>query len=165
MDKSTPLILRIALDTPLRQVFDYLPPSPATPAPGPTEAPLLTPGIRVRVPFGRRRLIGILVGTSPDSSIAARKLKAVLEILDEQPVFDPVTFDLLLWAADYYHHPVGEVMAAALPVSLRVGEPAEITRTRWSLTSAGLREIGSPSDRRAPAQRALLARLARHGAS
>ena len=43
------------------------------------------------------------------------------------PVFDPVTFDLLRWAADYYHHPIGEVFAAALPVSLRAGQAVHKT--------------------------------------
>ena len=35
------------------------------------------------------------------------------------------TFELLRWAADYYHHPLGEVIAAALPVALREGQAAD----------------------------------------
>lgn len=110
------MILRVAIDTPLRQTFDYL--SPAR-----LEA-LPRPGVRVRVPFGPRRLIGILVELADSTPVAADKLRAAAEILDTRPVFDPVTFALLRWAADYYHHPIGEVMAAALPVSLRQGQAA-----------------------------------------
>jgi primosomal protein N' (replication factor Y) (superfamily II helicase) len=147
-----PMILQIVLDTPLRRVFDYLPPAIAPdPAQG---APRL--GVRVSVPFRRRRLIGILVGIVSQSAVALPKLKAALEYLDERPVYDPVTFDLLRWAADYYHHPIGEVFAAALPVSLRSGQPVHKTTARWTLTAQGHQELACPSDRRAPRQRALL---------
>ena len=90
-------------------MFDYLP--PADVAAGSANAPPL--GVRVRVPFGKQRLIGILVGIASRSAIASTKLKSVTEIVDQQPVYDPVTFDLLRWAAEYYHHPVGEVYASA----------------------------------------------------
>ncbi len=70
------MILQIALDTPLRRVFDYLPPAKAV------DPPRL--GVRVRVPFGRQKLIGILVGIVSESSVAPLKLKAALEFLDQQ---------------------------------------------------------------------------------
>ena len=145
------MILQIALDTPLRRVFDYLPPAPQLPAP--------RLGIRVLVPFGRQRLIGILVGIVSESALPALKLKAALEFLDDEPVYDAVTFELLRWAADYYHHPVGEVYAAALPVALRLGQPAAVHTEHWSLSELGREELASPSTRRAPQQRALLAWL------
>jgi primosomal protein N' (replication factor Y) len=40
-----------------------------------------------------------------------------------------VSFDLLRWAADYYHHPLGSVIAAALPAALRTGQSALVSRT------------------------------------
>jgi primosomal protein N' (replication factor Y) len=149
------MILQIALDTPLRRVFDYLPP-----AQRPSVQELPPPGVRVSVPFGRQRLIGILVGIVSESSLPLAKLKAAHEILDERPVFDPVTFELLRWAADYYHHPIGEVYAAALPVSLRLGQPAAITTEQYSLTQQGRDELREPSSKRAPQQRTLLSWLA-----
>jgi primosomal protein N' (replication factor Y) len=152
------LILQIALDTPVPRVFDYLSPADASGA-----AP--TPGVRVRVPFGRRQLIGVLVGTAHDSSVPAAKLKAALDILDREPVFDPVTFELLRWAAEYYHHPLGEVIAAALPVALRGGQAALQMSETWTLSEAGKRELKSPTARRAPRQRALLEWLAEHGSA
>ncbi len=148
------MILQIALDTPLRRVFDYLPP-----AQGPAQA-VPRPGVRVLVPFGRQRLIGILVGIVAESTLPLPKLKAAHELLDEQPVFDPVTFELLRWAADYYHHPIGEVYAAALPVSLRKGLPAAARIEYFSLTDQGREELERPSSKRAPQQRALLSWLA-----
>ena len=107
------MILAVALDTPLRRVFDYLPlDEQSIPPP---------PGVRVSVPFGRRKLIGVLVSIASESNIASAKLRRVLAILDTAPIFDAATFELLKWAADYYHHPIGEVFAAALPSSLRSG--------------------------------------------
>jgi primosomal protein N' (replication factor Y) (superfamily II helicase) len=151
------MILQIALDTPLRRVFDYLPP-----AQRPLVHELPRPGVRVSVPFGRQRLIGILVGIVAESTLPLAKLKAAHEFLDERPVFDPVTFELLRWAADYYHHPIGEVYAAALPVSLRLGQPAAITTEQYSLTQQGRDELSEPSSKRAPQQRTLLSWLADH---
>jgi primosomal protein N' (replication factor Y) len=149
------MILQVALDTPLRRVFDYLPPAQKSPA---QHVP--PPGVRVLVPFGRQRLIGILVGTAAESSLPLSKLKAAHEFLDERPVFDPVTFELLRWAADYYHHPIGEVYAAALPVSLRSGQPAAASTEQFALTDQGREELNRPSSKRAPQQRALLSWLA-----
>jgi primosomal protein N' (replication factor Y) len=138
------MILQIALDTPLRRVFDYLPPLEAA------DPPSL--GVRVRVPFGRQRLIGILVGVVSESSVAPLKLKTALEFLDERPIYDPVTFDLLRWAAEYYHHPVGEVFA---------GQSAAARLVAWSITERGRGELENPSAR-APKQRALLHWLKTH---
>jgi primosomal protein N' (replication factor Y) len=149
------MILQVALDTPLRRVFDYLPPAPRPSG----QAPPL-PGARVLVPFGRQRLIGILVGMVSSTTVPLHKLKVALEFLDERPVFDPVTFELLRWAADYYHHPIGEVYAAALPAALRSGHPAVVSTEHWSLTELGREELKNPNSKRAPQQRALLSWLA-----
>ncbi|MGO9935539.1 MAG: primosomal protein N' [Steroidobacteraceae bacterium] len=145
------MILQIALDTPLRRVFDYLPPPDAK------ESPRL--GVRVRVPFGRQRLIGVLVGIASETGIAPSKLKSALEILDERPIYDPVTFELLRWAAEYYHHPVGEVFAAALPLNLRRGQPAAQARKGWIVTERGREELSRASTPRSSKQHALLGRL------
>jgi primosomal protein N' (replication factor Y) len=172
VDKNNPLILRVALDTPLRRTFDYLAPAgfegPTADGPAgldPDSSPPLKPGLRVRVPFGRRHLIGILIGTSRSSSVPTAKLKPALEIVDNRAVFDPVTFDLLCWAADYYHHPIGEVMAAALPVSLRTGQPLEAIGESWVLSEAGRQRLSDSAGRRAPRQHALLGWLAVRGAA
>ena len=72
VDKRGALILKIALDAPLRRLFDYLPPAQMGEA---IASAGLAPGVRVRVPFGRRHLIGILVAMAPSSrpKIASRR--------------------------------------------------------------------------------------------
>jgi primosomal protein N' (replication factor Y) len=160
VDKRITLILQIALDTPLRRVFDYRPPKDACDSPAWGNPKL---GVRVRVPFGRRQLVGVLVGVAQDSPIASAKLKHAGQILDEEAIFDPVTFELLRWAAEYYHHPLGEVIAAALPAALRLGQAANDIVESWALSDAGRQELTRPTGRRGPQQRALLRWLAERG--
>jgi primosomal protein N' (replication factor Y) len=156
------LILQVALDTPLRRVFDYLPPAGSDDL---ERCGDLKPGIRLRVPFGRREMVGILVGVAGQSEIAQAKLKPAVAFLDAQPVFDAVTFELLRWAADYYHHPIGEVFAAALPVGLREGQAVRDDPVYWEPSPAGRRELACVGPRRAPQQQALLRWLAQCGPS
>ena len=150
-------VVRVALPTPLRRLFDYLPPASGGFAP--------TPGARVRVPFGQQRLIGIAMENASGSELPHERLKPVLEQLDPQPLFDPATLALLGWAADYYHHPIGEVLAAALPKALRLGAAIDATEERWSLTPAALEAYAAGEPRRAPRQRQLLAALATQAAA
>ncbi len=149
------MILTVAIDTPLRRAFDYHAPA------GVARERLagLQPGVRVRVPFGRRQSIGVLVGCGTASSVAPEKLKAALEILDDEPLFDAATLSLLCFAADYYHHPIGEVFAAALPAAIRAGAAAHDCEEAWTLTPAGQTALELPAGRRAPRQREILERL------
>ena len=140
-----PQVFRVALDMPLRRVFDYLPPKPSAQAPsGPALEPgarvEIEPGVRVRVPFGRQRLVGIVLETASSSEVPSERLKPILEVLDPRPILDTAALGLLRWAAEYYHHPIGEVFSAALPKALRLGASSSNTEERWS-------EIGRASCR------------------
>lgn len=108
-------ILNIALPVPLRKTFDYR-------ASGEVDPSILVQGMRIRVPFQRRQLVGIYLGCQDHTTISPQKLKTVEEVLDKQPVLSPEIMKLCLWAADYYHYPVGEVLHAALPGLLRQGK-------------------------------------------
>ncbi len=143
----------MALDTPLRRLFDYLPPAGTA---GPT---LIRPGMRVRVPFGRQRLVGIVMEIAAASELPADRLKAILEVLDARPVLDGPALALLQWAAEYYHHPIGEVLSTALPKALRMGADTEAREERWTLTPEGREAYALGEPRRAPRQRELLAYL------
>lgn len=109
-------ILKIALPLPLRTVFDYLPSEDGAVA-------QLQAGMRVRVPFQKRQLVGIFLEFASETALALKQLKPIVAILDDCPILPPDILKLCLWAADYYHHPVGEVLAAALPGLLRQGKP------------------------------------------
>src|SRR3990170_7062424 len=119
-------IYQVAVPTPLYRVFDYF------------ASASLVAGTRVRVPFGRREMVGVVVGTLEHSELPRNRLKQVMRILDEAPLIPPTLLKLLQWVADYYHHPLGEVIHTALPVYLRQGRPVAFKgEIAWSLTDAG----------------------------
>lgn len=118
------LLVQVAVPSPLYGVFDYR---------WTSSAPIL-PGARVLVPFGRRQVTGIVMGPITDSAVPDAKLRSVAKIHDAEPVLSADILQLLQWASRYYHHPIGEVLTAALPVLLRKGKPADITERefyRW----------------------------------
>ena len=148
-------IVRVALDTPLRRLFDYLPARPSSD--GPAYEP--RPGVRVRVPFGRQQLVGVVHSLAASSELPPEKLKPLLEVLDAEPVIDAAVLELLEFAATYYHHSVGEVVAAALPKMARSGAPAQALVERWFASEAGLTALAAGELNRARRQRELLERL------
>ncbi|MCO6414285.1 MAG: primosomal protein N', partial [Thiogranum sp.] len=108
------------------------------------------------------QVTGILLATKQQTAIASGKLKHALEILDDKPVFDSDLMQLLLWAARYYHYPVGETLAAALPVLLRKpGAASEPDNKVWKLSAPG-RAAASDLKPRAARQALVLAELAAH---
>ena len=155
MATSSPIptpILRVAVPSPLRRLFDYLPPEEGAP-------PL--PGCRVRVSFGRRQVTGLVVEVAPGTTQLADKLKPIVAVLDATPLIPAPLLQLYRWASDYYQHPVGDTLATILPTLLRQGEPLPtIEVERWRLTRHGL---GLPDSAlsRAPKQQRLLQLLAR----
>ncbi len=148
-------VFRIAVPAPLRQCFDYSVP-PRVPCPA--------PGVRIRVPFGRRELVGVLIDVFDETPVDRRRLKPVLEVLDRDPVLPAALLGLLRWAAAYYHHPLGEVLKTALPVALRRGrelrDPRELV---WQATTAG-RDAAAHALSRAPVQKKLFSAVAQYPA-
>ncbi|MGH8220617.1 MAG: primosomal protein N' [Steroidobacteraceae bacterium] len=152
----TDRILRVALDVPLRRLFDYLPPDSGASAAGSR----LLPGVRIRVPFGRQRLIGLVMEIAAGTELPPERVRPALEALDAAPVMDEAALSLLRWAADYYHQPIGQAVAMALPKGLRLGAPAVPVERRWSATPEGLEALGRGQPARARPQKRLLALLA-----
>lgn len=127
------LILRVAIDVPLYRLFDYL-------APPDLSEESFRPGIRLEVPFGNGKKIAYLVETRCNSQIAPNKLKPILCVLDDQPLLSGDDMKLLLWASQYYHHPLGEVIKSAFPAALRSGKPSTLPSQKkyFALTDLGL---------------------------
>ena len=147
-------ILRLALPSPLRRLFDY-----RAPAGVPHSA--LQPGMRLRVPFGRREMVGVLIELVEHSEVPADKLKPALELLDRASPLPAPLFKLCLWTAQYYQHSLGDTLSWALPVLLRQAEPAEARQERfWSIAADA--SLDDPRVARAPRQREALRTLAQH---
>ena len=155
MEPTVPdLILRLALPSPLRRLFDYLPPA------GVSEQ-LLQPGVRLRVPFGRREVIAVLIERASHSSLPADKLRPALALLDRQPLLPASLFRLCQWTAQYYQHSLGDTFSWALPVLLRQGEAAEARVERFWVKQPQA-SLDDPRLLRAPRQREALRTLAQH---
>ena len=106
------VILQVAVPVPLMTLFDYLPPLDAAPVEW-------TPGIRLLVPFGRRQMVGMLMGVIAHSEQALARLKRADAVLDAKPLLAAVDLTLIGWAAAYYQYPIGEAIFTALPPHLR----------------------------------------------
>lgn len=113
------MILRIAVAVPLWQLFDYLTIDGIC-------ATQLQPGVRIKVPFGRREVVGVLLKVTDYSQVLFDKLKPIVKILDKEPLIPASLLKLYCWASDYYHYPIGEVLVGALPKMLRQGKAAVI---------------------------------------
>ena len=125
---SKALILKVAVNVPLSRQFDYLP------AKGSAAA---NPGCRVLVPFGRRRQVGVVLSHAAESDVPEAKIRRCIATLDEKPLFSDDDLRLLRFTSEYYHHPVGEVVAAALPAALRQGKSLHPTLNIIAITDAG----------------------------
>ncbi len=101
------------MDVPLAHLFDYLPPAG-------TSLPVI--GARVLVPFGRRQQCGVVMDVVAHSELPKSKLKRASRLLDRSAILGDADLKLIRFTADYYHHPIGEVAATALPALLRQGK-------------------------------------------
>lgn len=145
--------LRLAIPSPLRRLFDYLPPQACEPA-------TLTPGVRVQVPFGRREVTGVLIEVTESTEVPPDKLKPAIAVLDSVPPMPESILKLARWAGNYYQHPLGDALSQALPVLLRKGEPCEYAHQHlWRATAdADIAQLGKTAAR----QRELLLLLQEH---
>jgi len=73
-------------------------------------------GLRVLVPFGRRRVTGYIIGEQANAG--PYKVKKILDVLDDHPMFPVNEIPFFKWVAKYYIHPLGEVIKTALPSGL-----------------------------------------------
>ena len=107
-------ITEVAIPVPLHNTFDYL------------CKEKVGIGSRVKVPFGNKKVTGIVLSHKDKSSFI--KLKEIEEIIDHEALLSKEILTFLSWSANYYHHPIGEVLSNAIPKNLRNGKPAVIKK-------------------------------------
>ena len=126
-------IIEIAINCPLRQTFDYL---------SDEQPDVWQKGMRAKVPFGSKQVIGIVTDIKMEET-QDRKLKTITERLDDSPCFDSERFELIRWISAYYHHPIGDCFATALPKKIRLGEPLSPTlKNVWSAKPSEAPKLG-----------------------
>ncbi|MEM8983121.1 MAG: primosomal protein N' [Pseudomonadota bacterium] len=151
-----PKTLKIAVKTPLYRVFDYLPVD--------QDADRPAIGCRIRVPFGRRRTVGLVWEDAGVPAIATSKLKRIDAVIDTAPIVPADVMALLHFASQYYQHAPGEVVAAALPRALRNGEPLWPIQQSWRIIAALTAAERLALERQAPQQFVFYQRLEAEGA-
>ncbi len=107
--------IEVAVSLPVHNTYTYFVPDDL--------APLVCPGKRVLVPFGNRRVTGYVLGDD-DRQHEAGRVKTVCDVLDETPMFPPSMVVFFRWIAQYYVHPIGDVICEALPGGINPSESA-----------------------------------------
>ena len=125
-------IVQVAVFAPLRSTFDYVFESD-------NEQNLnIKIGARVRVSLRNSKRIGIVIGFSRSDVTFERKLKNILEVIDNKPIVSRKMLALASWAASYYHHPIGEVISLMLPSKLRKGDMIPSSKSYiWNVSQVG----------------------------
>src|SRR4051794_8171974 len=112
----------VSLAVPLDQPFTYGLPE--------TLRHRVRPGSRLLVPFGTRKMTGVILRCHDDRPEVA--IRDALRLLDAEPVLDAELLALGKWIAGYYCAPLGEVLRGMLPLA------SEIRRGKiWTLTDSG----------------------------
>ena len=107
-------IIKVAFNLPLYGTYSYLTTD---------EQQNIKPGIRIKVPFGKKKLIGLCIDTTKNtkSKNLKYKLKYLDAIIDEKPVITRELLKLGIWASNYYQYPLGQVLFSYLPAKVKVG--------------------------------------------
>lgn len=107
--QSGSLAALFAVEAPLRRELSYAVP--------PAITGQLQPGMRTRLPLGRRYVNGYCLGW--DAHTAPEELKPVAQLLEGQPLFPAAMVPFWRRAAAYYQTPIGRFVAQSLPGLLR----------------------------------------------
>ena len=110
MKSEDPSVIRVAVTLPVWETFHYSVPSDL--------CPKARVGCRVLVPFGKRKVTGYIV--EEISSSQEGELKSVSEVLDPEPLFRETMVPFFQWMSEYYLHPLGRLIQAALPGGLNM---------------------------------------------
>jgi len=121
----------------------------------------IAPGARVRVPFGRRVLIGYCVGFTSNPGVEESRIKEIIELLDREPLLDARMLELTRWLAGYYCCSWGEALDAALPGAVKRRKAASTTLiVQPAQSPEALLALAEAVAARAPRQTRLLRALA-----
>ncbi len=120
---KSPLIVDVAVDQPLDKSFSYLVPE--------SMAGRAEPGMRVLVPFGRRKVTGYILGPAEITGIEG--MKEIEAWLDPAPLFGPPMLEFFRWISAYYLAPLGEVIRTGLPSGINSSSFRVVRRSTLSI--------------------------------
>ncbi|WP_230369391.1 primosomal protein N' family DNA-binding protein [Paludibacterium denitrificans] len=126
MERTDAGQVQVAVDVPLFGTFSYL------------TSCAVEVGQRVCVPFGGRQLCGVVVNLASQPDLDPAKLRSLGRPLSGVPPLPADFLAMVQFAADYYHHPLGQTLFTALPTALRAPRDVVLPDNRgWALTPAG----------------------------
>ena len=99
----------VILPVPLQGTFTY----------AVAEGQTVQVGVRVLVPFGRGKTYVGLVARQHDEAPQGYQVKAIMDVMDAEPIVTAKQLQMWQWISDYYLSPIGEVYKAALPAGLK----------------------------------------------
>ena len=111
--------IEVAVALPVHRTFSYSVPVPLD--------SMVSPGMRVLVPFARRQVTGYVLGRL--AADTTREVKHIADVLDRDPLFPATMVPFFRWIADYYIYPIGEVIKCALPGGLTVYDQSAVQIT------------------------------------
>lgn len=115
--KALSAIYQVCIPKTFRDFFDYR-----------AEGFLPSIGARVWVPFGKKKRVGVIIGTAQHSQVPNNKLKSIERIIDNEPLLCVSTLALCKWVSQYYQSPLSEILALALPKNYRMGKSTELPK-------------------------------------
>ncbi|NLH49363.1 MAG: primosomal protein N' [Myxococcales bacterium] len=95
-------------------------------------------GVRVQVPFGKRKIVTGFIVDLPVSS-SRDELRELVDIPDPEPVFHAGQLPFYRFIAEYYFAPLGDVLRTALPAGLFKG-----THPVLAITATGAKMLEGP---------------------
>src|SRR3990170_336233 len=142
---ALPLFVEVAVPLPIDHPFTYRVPL--------GQQARAQAGVRVLVPFGRRKVTGLITALADGSSLGEREPREVLAFLDDEPYVSPAHLAFLSAAARECLAPLGEMLRAALPGGLPRREAPASPRTEMVYRAAD----SSPDASLTPKQRKVYA--------
>ena len=115
-------------------------------------------GSRVRVPVRTRTALGTIIDLREETE--ATGVKFIAEVVDPQPVLNPILLRLATWLADYYCCSLEAAMRSVLPNVIRKGELRHKQRMVARLARAMSAEEIETLKKRAPVQGEIIEFLA-----
>ncbi|MFT4705830.1 MAG: primosomal protein N' (replication factor Y) [Bradymonadia bacterium] len=131
---SALVYVQVAIDVPVDTAFTYAVPEHL--------APLAVLGVRVLVPFRQRSRVGVVIGRSEHRPEGVARIRTIADVVDATPVVPEAQLNMLLWAARYYHQPVGEVVKLALPAETTVSSSRWLEAVSGAFTEEDARHLG-----------------------
>jgi primosomal protein N' (replication factor Y) len=135
------MFVRVAVNIPSERTFLYAVPEHFEPA--------IAVGKRVLVPVGGKKMTGYLLEATSVADVD--QLKDIIDVLDEEPLFDEGDLKFFRWASDYYLYPLGKALAEILPPGINV------QGQRWVTPAA--RDDAGPGGDLSESQRHILSLL------